>query len=98
MSKSLELPKGRYKCTKVKATKPGSFYITQGHKVIGEYSPVITVGERFMAEGMGFTDYVSTSIVTDFKMLPENKVEIHTEFSIYLLEELETPLKLTDIV
>lgn len=89
MSKVLELPEGTYKVTKTKVKNEDLFrMIDSGHTVIGEYAPIITVGEGFHAMGRGFRDYVRTSLVKDFKLLTKGKVEIETENSIYLLEEI----------
>lgn len=93
MSKTLELPEGTYRVTKTKVKDDSLFrMIDSGHTVIGEYAPVVNVGESFHAQGRGFRDYVRTSFVKDFILLDDGKVEIETENSIYLLEEIaETP-------
>lgn len=89
MNKLIDLPKGTYRCTKTKVKNEGAFRIVEkGHTVIGEYQPTVVVGQRFHAQGRGFSDYVSTSIVKDFTLLTGGKVEIETENSYYLLEEV----------
>ena len=88
-NKTVELPKGTYKCTKAKANNPNSWIITEGQYVVGTYTPKVVVGERFHAEGQGFRDYISTSVVKDFELLAGNKVKIITENSVYMLEEIE---------
>lgn len=90
MSKSITLPKGRYKCTKSKAVNSSSWIVAEGDAVVGTYAPNIVVGDRFLAEGSHFRDYISTSIVKDFELLEDNKVKIKTENSIYLLEEVDS--------
>lgn len=96
MSKLLDLPEGTYKCTKTKVKNDDDFrMIEKGHTVIGEYQPTIVVGQRFMAQGRGFTDYVNTSIVKDFKLLSQGRVEIETENSLYLLEEVSKDAKIS---
>lgn len=96
MSKLIDLPEGTYKCTKTKVKDDGAFrMIEKGHTVVGEYQPTIVVGERFTAQGRGFRDYVSTSLVKDFKLLSKGKVEIETENSFYLLEEVDPKKPLT---
>lgn len=90
MSKTLELPEGTYRVTKTKVKDDSQFrMIDKGHTVIGEYSPTVTVGQSFHAEGRGFRDYVRTSWVKDFILMGDGKVEIETENSIYLLEEID---------
>lgn len=88
MSKTITLPEGRYRVTKAKAVDPKSWMIQEGDAVIGVYEPTITVGEGFFAQGQGVRDYITTSLVRDFKLLPNNVVEIHTLNSIYILEEI----------
>lgn len=89
MSKLLDLPEGTYRVTKTGVKDQNAFRIVeQGQTVVGEYQPTIVVGETFMAVGRGFSDYIRTSVVKDFKLLKQGKVEIETANSYYLLEEI----------
>ena len=95
MSKLLDLPEGTYRCTKTKVKDDTKFrIIEQGMTVIGQYQPTVVVGQRFHAQGRGFSDYISTSIVKDFTLLSQGKVEIETENSYYLLEEVDKNTRL----
>ena len=89
MSKLLDLPQGTYRCIKVKAKDNKAWMeVVEGQTIIGTYQPTIIVGERFLAQGRGFSDFINTSIVKDFTLLSQGKVEIETENSYYLLEEV----------
>ena len=87
-SKSIELPNGIYKISKVKATNKNSTYVSVGSSYSGEYSPTVITGQSFFSHGYSYRDTLTTSIVEDFKLLKDNKVEIHTLNSVYLLEEI----------
>lgn len=89
MAKSLELPKGKYSCQKMKSHDSSKLvFIAIGDKVVGKYAPIIIVGKPFFAEGSHFRDTITTSYVKDFNIKEGNKVEIITENSVYLLQEL----------
>jgi hypothetical protein len=90
---SLELPEdSTYRIMKTQAIKD-SFWIETGHIVVGELnSNPIKVGQRCNVSSLNnWRDSLSTSFVVDIELDKTNKrkVILHTENSIYTLEEID---------
>jgi hypothetical protein len=87
--KSIELPDDvEYKLTKVKSTNGYQPNISVGRVITGDlWTNPISVGGSCMV-GRGFSDTITTSMVLKIKLTKKsNKIILHTENSIYELEE-----------
>lgn len=87
--KTLELPLAKYRITKLSSINNNISFLDKGATFSGVLSPSIFTGKSFIFDTGTFSDSMNTSVVTDFKLLPKNKIEIHTRNSIYLLEEID---------